>query len=116
MNLIRVDDDTYHKGKVLTGSATMQFEGRFVARKGDRVSCPQHPDVSPTLGGNAQVTSRKKVFVVVASVQTAMNYVAKYIQNHDGNYARWNSTDPKVQEIYRTQLLKITPHIVDSFN
>jgi uncharacterized Zn-binding protein involved in type VI secretion len=49
MNLIRVDDDTDHGGKVLTGSTTMQYEGRFVARKGDHVSCPRHHDVSPNV-------------------------------------------------------------------
>ncbi|MFP3693114.1 PAAR domain-containing protein, partial [Burkholderia sp. SIMBA_048] len=42
MNLIRVGDDTDHGGKVETGSTTMRFDGRYVARKGDRVSCPQH--------------------------------------------------------------------------
>jgi uncharacterized Zn-binding protein involved in type VI secretion len=58
MNLIRVDDDTDHGGKVITGSRTMQFEGRFVARKGDRVSCPRHPDVSPNVieEGDASMT------------------------------------------------------------
>ncbi|WP_035549308.1 PAAR domain-containing protein [Burkholderia sp. 9120] len=49
MNLIRVDDDTDHGGKVVTGSTTMSYEGRFVARKGDHVSCPKHPDVSPNV-------------------------------------------------------------------
>ncbi|WP_186098566.1 PAAR domain-containing protein [Burkholderia gladioli] len=49
MNLIRIGDDTDHGGKVETGSQTMQFDGRYVARKGDRVSCPQHPDVSPNV-------------------------------------------------------------------
>ncbi|MBY4771928.1 PAAR domain-containing protein [Burkholderia ambifaria] len=49
MNLIRVGDGTDHRGKVETGSTTMRFDGRYVARKGDRVSRPQHPDVSPNL-------------------------------------------------------------------
>jgi uncharacterized Zn-binding protein involved in type VI secretion len=49
IDLIRIDDDTDHGGKVLTGSSTMRFDGRFVARKGDRVSCPRHPDVSPNV-------------------------------------------------------------------
>ncbi|WP_186169441.1 PAAR domain-containing protein, partial [Burkholderia gladioli] len=49
INLIRVGDDTDHDGKVETGSQTMQFDGRYVARKGDRVSCPRHPDVSPNV-------------------------------------------------------------------
>ena len=27
----------------------MKFDGRYVARKGDRVSCPQHPNVAPNI-------------------------------------------------------------------
>ncbi|TPQ32311.1 hypothetical protein C2U71_30290, partial [Burkholderia ubonensis] len=38
MNLIRVGDDTDHGGKVITGSSTMRFDGRFVARKGENLS------------------------------------------------------------------------------
>ncbi len=49
MNLIRVGDDTDHDDKVGTGSTTMNFEGRYVARKGDRVSRPRHPEVSPNV-------------------------------------------------------------------
>lgn len=49
MNLIRVGDSTDHGGKVETGSLTMKFDGRYVARKGDRVSCLQHSDVSPNI-------------------------------------------------------------------
>ncbi|MBN3821377.1 PAAR domain-containing protein [Paraburkholderia sp. Se-20369] len=58
INLIRVNDDTDHGGKVLTGSPTMCFDGRAVARKGDEVSCPQHPDVRPNLieAGDAAMT------------------------------------------------------------
>ncbi|WP_321846923.1 PAAR domain-containing protein [Paraburkholderia bannensis] len=49
INLIRVGDDTDHGGKVEAGSTTIRFDGRFVALKGDRVSCPRHPDVSPNV-------------------------------------------------------------------
>ncbi|WP_321889510.1 PAAR domain-containing protein [Paraburkholderia bannensis] len=49
INLIRIGDSTDHNGRVETGSTSMRFEGRYVARKGDRVSCPQHPDVSPNV-------------------------------------------------------------------
>ncbi len=57
MNLIRVGDDTDHGGKVETGSTTMRFDGRFVARKGDRVSCPQSiPRCRPT--SSRKVTRR----------------------------------------------------------
>lgn len=49
MNLIRLDDDTDHGGKVITASKTMKYDGRYVARKGDEVSCPKHPDVKPNV-------------------------------------------------------------------
>ncbi|MDN7720012.1 PAAR domain-containing protein [Burkholderia gladioli] len=49
MNLIRVGDDTDHGGKVETGSQTMQYDGRYVVRRGGLVSCPEHPEVSPNL-------------------------------------------------------------------
>jgi uncharacterized Zn-binding protein involved in type VI secretion len=42
IDLIRLDDDTDHGGKVITASSTMRFDGKFVARKGDEVSCPKH--------------------------------------------------------------------------
>jgi uncharacterized Zn-binding protein involved in type VI secretion len=49
INLIRIGDDTDHGGKVITASSTMRFDGRYVARKGDLVSCPQHPSVQPNV-------------------------------------------------------------------
>lgn len=49
IDIIRIGDATDHGGKVETGSPTMKFGGLYVARKGDRVSCPQHPDVSPNI-------------------------------------------------------------------
>ncbi|WP_081068268.1 PAAR domain-containing protein [Burkholderia stagnalis] len=49
IGLVRIGDNTDHGGKVETGSTNMRFDGRYVARKGDRVSCPLHPDVSPNL-------------------------------------------------------------------
>ncbi|ASD83826.1 PAAR domain-containing protein [Burkholderia gladioli] len=49
INLIRVGNDTDHDDKVETGSATMRYDGRQVARQGDLVCCPRHPDVSPNV-------------------------------------------------------------------
>jgi uncharacterized Zn-binding protein involved in type VI secretion len=45
---IRLGDDTDHGGKVISASSTMRINGRFVARKGDGVSCPIH-DIKPNL-------------------------------------------------------------------
>jgi uncharacterized Zn-binding protein involved in type VI secretion len=48
INLIRLGDATDHGGKVISASNTMRFEGRYVARKGDEVTCPKH-DIRPNL-------------------------------------------------------------------
>ncbi|AQV94466.1 PAAR domain-containing protein [Cupriavidus necator] len=48
-DLIRLGDATDHDGKVITASSTMRYDGRTVARKGDQVSCPGHPNVIPNL-------------------------------------------------------------------
>ena len=37
-----VGDGTSHGGKIFTGSGTMRVDGRYVARAGDLVSCPEH--------------------------------------------------------------------------
>ncbi|RAS37425.1 PAAR domain-containing protein [Paraburkholderia bryophila] len=47
-NLIRLGDPTDHGGRVISASSVMRYDGRFVARKGDRVCCPKH-DLRPNL-------------------------------------------------------------------
>ncbi|CAE6790046.1 hypothetical protein R69927_06356 [Paraburkholderia domus] len=47
--LIRLGDATDHGGKVISASLTMDYDGRPLARKGDEVSCPKHPEVRPNL-------------------------------------------------------------------
>jgi len=49
IDLIRLGDTTDHGGEVITASETMRYKGVRVARKGDNVTCPQHPDVNPNL-------------------------------------------------------------------
>jgi hypothetical protein len=49
------------------------------------------------------------------SVVAAMMFKVNYIQGHDGNYARWFSTNPQTQEIYRKKIQAITPKIVNGF-
>lgn len=68
------------------------------------------------VGGNAQVTKSKKVFVCVSSVLVGMNYVAKYIKKHNGNYARWFSTDASKQAVYREHMGEIKAKIVPTFD
>jgi uncharacterized Zn-binding protein involved in type VI secretion len=60
INLIRLDDDTDHGGKVITASSTMRFDSRFVARKGDEVTCPLHPGVKPNIieEGDESITDK----------------------------------------------------------
>lgn len=48
INLIRLGDSTDHGGYVISASTTMSYKNRFVARKGDEVSCPKH-DIKPNL-------------------------------------------------------------------
>lgn len=38
----RVGDKTSHGGRVITGSKKRKVGGRFVARKGDKCTCPLH--------------------------------------------------------------------------
>jgi len=49
INFVRLGDVTDHGGKVIAASSTMRFDGLFVARKGDAVLCPQHPNVKPNV-------------------------------------------------------------------
>jgi uncharacterized Zn-binding protein involved in type VI secretion len=49
INLIRLGDTTDQGGEVVTASETMRFDGRRVARKGDKVVCKEHPGVVPNV-------------------------------------------------------------------
>ncbi|WP_321929960.1 PAAR domain-containing protein [Paraburkholderia guartelaensis] len=49
MNLIRLDDELDNGGKVIDASETMKFEGRRVARKGDKVRCEKHLGFVPNV-------------------------------------------------------------------
>jgi RHS repeat-associated protein len=64
-------------------------------------------------GGNAQVKGKQKEFIVMPSVEAGMMYLADYIIRNNGNYARWFSTDPKKQELYKQNLEGIIPRITN---
>ncbi|WP_103706574.1 PAAR domain-containing protein [Paraburkholderia eburnea] len=49
LNVIRLGDTTDHDGEVITASEVMMIQGKGVARKGDRIRCPKHPDVNPNV-------------------------------------------------------------------
>ena len=48
-DFVRLGDTTDHGGKVVTASETADYDGVPLARKGDRIECPQHPDVVPNV-------------------------------------------------------------------
>ncbi|MFM0058011.1 PAAR domain-containing protein [Paraburkholderia phytofirmans] len=58
VDLIRLGDTTDHGGQVVTASQTLRYAGRRVARKGDLIECPLHPDVQPNmiLEGDTRIT------------------------------------------------------------
>ena len=47
MDFVRLGDKTTGDGTVISASASMSYDGRQVARKGDRATCKKHPDVHP---------------------------------------------------------------------
>lgn len=66
-------------------------------------------------GGNKQVTDKKKEFVILPSVLGGMEYKVFYIKKHNGNWARWHSTNPSNQETYKKFLESIKPRFVNEF-
>lgn len=46
LKIIRKGDKTTHGGSVLTASTTMIYGGLGAARKGDKVSCPEHGETT----------------------------------------------------------------------
>jgi len=58
IDLIRLGDTTDHGGEVITASDSMRYDGIPVARIGDEVKCPQHPEVQPNLivQGDCEIT------------------------------------------------------------
>lgn len=58
-------------------------------------------------------TGQERRFIVFPSVKDAMLFLAAYINNYGGNFARWNSTDPAIQEQYRNKVMAVTPSIVN---
>lgn len=65
-------------------------------------------------GGTAQETINSKQFVKLPSVEAGMVYLAEYIKNHNGNIARWYSTDEGKQEIYKAEIKKVNPSFVST--
>lgn len=51
-------------------------------------------------------------FIIWNSVTDFAKYLAEYILRHDGNWARWYSTIPIQQEVYRDKVNTVTTHFV----
>ncbi|RZT36759.1 PAAR domain-containing protein [Cupriavidus agavae] len=49
MDFIRLGDTTTGDGVVISASEAMMYDGRKLARKGDRVTCMKHPRVNPNV-------------------------------------------------------------------
>ena len=86
----------------------------------------RHPEYSPIgvwwafenkglsgQGGNQQITSRKKGYIIFPSVLAAMEYKFDYINRNGGNWANWHSRNPIVQEHYRDTISKMRHTFVD---
>ncbi|EAN4327045.1 hypothetical protein EG703_05395 [Salmonella enterica] len=86
----------------------------------------RHPEYSPIgvwwafenkglsgQGGNQQITSRKKGYIIFPSVLAAMEYKVDYINRNGGNWANWHSRNPTVQEHYRVAISKMRHTFVD---
>jgi uncharacterized Zn-binding protein involved in type VI secretion len=51
VRLIRFGDVTEQDGEAIIASSTVTFDDRPVARMGDEVLCPRHPEITPKLIG-----------------------------------------------------------------
>lgn len=89
----------------------------------------RHPEYSPIgiwwafenkglsgQGGNQQVTTRKKGYIIFPTVLAAMEYKVDYIKRNHGNWARWHSLDVTVQSNYREAILKMRHPYVDEIS
>lgn len=112
----------------LTGTGGMEAHGAGPYYGWDRSFFSKYPEYSPVgvtsmfenkglsgLGGNTQVTDKPKVFIVMPSVEAGMMFKVDYINRYNGNYARWHSINPKVQDAYKNGLKGVRARITESF-
>jgi len=65
-----VGDETTHRGRIITGSDTMDIKGRRVARLGDLVTCPEH-GTNPIIQGSDMLTDTNGKGVALHGYLTA---------------------------------------------
>ncbi|WPQ61464.1 hypothetical protein SIO70_24190 [Chitinophaga sancti] len=65
-------------------------------------------------GGNKQVTSYPKPFIIFPSVVGAMMYKVEYIQRYNGDWANWGASQEPEHTNYKNTVEKNSTKIVDS--
>lgn len=84
-----------------TGSAGMEI--------GKWENLPANMDSIPMIENN---TGKVKRFVVWGNPYQFLNYFADYVERWNGNWARWYSTQPKLQAEYRKKVNSVKNRIV----
>lgn len=64
-------------------------------------------------GGNPQDTLNKKDFIKINSVLGGMKFLIYYMDQFNGNYARWYNVNSTEQEAYKKKLGSIIPRITN---
>lgn len=124
-------DETAHfksKQYIKCGTGGMEAFGQPPYYGWDSTFFSQNPEFTPIglwaafenkgmsgQGGNKQITDKKKSFIVFPSVLGGMEYKVFYINKHNGNWARWHSTDTTIQATYKKHLENIKTRFVNEF-
>lgn len=90
----------------LTGSAGME-DGKWSGLKPDSYSTIQMLDNHPE-----KVTNPMRTFIKWNSVYDFCIYLSDYIDRHNGNFARWNSTNLAKQKIYEKCVNSVKNRII----
>jgi hypothetical protein len=70
------------------------------------------PDGMESIPMTENRTGKTKRFIVWGSPYAFLNYFADYVERWDGNWARWFSTNPKLQAEYRAKVNTVKNRIV----
>jgi hypothetical protein len=65
------------------------------------------PDGLSTYQMKDNLTGYMATFIKWTSVIQFLEYLNKYIDRYNGNFARWNTTDPQRQADYRAKVLSV---------
>lgn len=65
------------------------------------------------VGGNKQITSKSKTYIVMPSVEAGMMFMAHTINSRGGDPGTWHSTEEAAQEAYTKSLKYIKSDISD---